>query len=349
MPRTPLIYALALCVCINGALLACQKRATNRYLDQVVESPGLAMQPTPPPCTQGDAGRERLLRALDQTAEGEDVGGLRVAVFLSLTCLRRQEVQERIGTEDPQAVYRAQIPLNERNLDAMAKAWTQESNSAYREAMVVGFDDLDFSARHALWARLMRRGAVEGRTMRPEGVVTIPAEAPEAIREAIRIDWCQRLGELFLERFDTAEAAERRLRYLHDLLGNRCDEALTAMHAYQRGVDVSPISAPDASDTPASVQVATQYDAIIERVTTGAWPPPPEVGAELMQAGARELEWLVSFIKKLDDLKPSCALVMGMARGFPDTPEREAQAEALTVLGTWEQEHLDRCGLTAWP
>lgn len=219
---------------------ACTRMAIDDYIEGVQQDPSRATATSPPTCAHGAEGRDAIVEAFEATSPGEDVGGLRVATFLTLTCLRVEAILDALGGRGggPQ-VFKARVPVEERDLEVMVEAWAQEETSHYREAMTLGVRELDHQAWHALYTRLRQRDLIDDELdfPVPRGLAQRIPQALEPEREAIRVDWCERVAPVELVRLtgdDEAEGAAEtvtgKYEALEGLVINRCaqgDEALT--------------------------------------------------------------------------------------------------------------------------
>ena len=359
MKITQTVRLLVALVCL-GCGSGCTSLAINNYIKEVRTNPSRATEPTPPTCTNGEDGKRAIIEAFKKTKRGEDVGGLRAATFLSLACLRTRTIAKTIGGGTPSQIYKAQVPIQERELSIMVEAWAQEPNEAYREAMALAFYDLDFATLHELYARLRERDVLIGTETRPLGNYYIIEDASENEIATIQKDWCQRLAAgdraIFLskpqsdESRELRELEERKLESFRGLIGNECDEtdgALTEWVTQQDSFVTEILTAlPDSADPLTAWGPAR--DKLEENRKAYAFPPTAELGTELARQGQRDDERLPRYLATIDKAQPSCAFVAELSLGF-DALDDDTQAKLAPTLDAWEQAHLTRCQLEAWP
>lgn len=348
---------LALCL-LGFTATGCTSLAINNYIKEVRTNPSRATEPTPPTCTNGEEGKRAIIDAFKQTKINEDVGGLRAATFLSLACLRTRAVAKAIGGGTPSQIYKAQIPIDERELSVMVEAWAQEPNEAYREAMALAFYDLDFATLHELYSRLRERDVLIGTETRPLGNYYVIEDASAKEIEVIQQDWCSRLGEGDRAIFLSAPASDsergalvdRKLESFRGLLGNECQEtnaALTEWVAQQDEMATQILtSLPDSNDP--IVAWGPARDVLESNRKKYAYPELAELGTELARQGLRDEERLPRYLATIDKAQPSCAFIAQLSLGF-DALDEDTAAKVSPVLDPWEQAHLERCELEAWP
>lgn len=359
MKITQTARLLAALVCL-GCGTGCTSLAINSYIKEVRTNPSRATEPTPPTCTNGEEGKRAIIEAFEKTTAGEDVGGLRAATFLSLACLRTRALARTIGGGTPSQIYKAQVPIQERELSIMVEAWAQERNEAYREAMALAFYDLDFATLHELYARLREREVLIGTETRPLGNYYIIEDASENEIAAIQKDWCQRLADgdraIFLSKptsdgaRETRELEEKKLESFRGLIGNECDQtdaALTEWVTQQDTLVTEILTAlPDSTDPITAWGPAR--DTLEKNRKAYAFPPLAELGTELARQGLRDDERLPRYLATIDKAQPSCAFVAELSLGF-DALEEDAGTMLAPTLDAWEQAHLTRCQLETWP
>lgn len=329
--------------------------AVDNYIKDVQKNPSRATETTPPTCTNGQDGKQAIIKAFEETKAGEDVGGLRVATFLSLACLRTRSVSSRLGSGNLPSIYKSQLPLPiDADIDVMVRAWAEEPSETYREAMALAFYELDYATLHRLYAQLRARKVLTGQEVRPLGAYYLIEAANEEEIEVIQRDWCEQLAMqdatlvLAPKSGDGLPSVDTRVDSFRGLIGNECEATDTMLTEWVHRQNKDLTLGFDAVDSVSFEDFfRSSREVLLKNVEANAFPPTSELSNELVRQGRRELERVRHYLGVIDDANPSCVLAAELAEGWNTDEQRDEELVAL--LDAWEQAHLDRCGVSSWP
>lgn len=351
---------LAACASITLALGAAgcstPQKKIDSYISAVRADPTRATDALPPTCTNGEQGKRAIIDAFEAAQEDEEVGGLRLATFLSLACYRTSQVRDAIGSGLGSDIYKAQVPLDEEAIDVMIRAWASEDDPERREAMEYAYMDLDHATSHELYKRLREQDLLPlDNDMLPRGLrLTIEGASPEEV-EAIREDWCARVAGVELARFDAlpddTSSSTARANVIGGLFANRCDEADAVLAKMVSTADLGVRAREDelraGGMDPATVVSTVEPDLGLKWLQQG-YPLISDVSWAILREAKLDAKIAWRFLKVVDEQVPSCAMVKLIATSMSnlDDEERAARDE---VFVPWQKPHLKRCQLERWP
>lgn len=210
--------------------LGCGGMAVQSYINEAKTSSRLPQELEPPPCTNGEDGKNAIIKAFRESGP-KPPGVLPVATFVSLSCYRVKQVEKATGAVKPEKVFIANVPVDKDMLDTMIAAWKSTSDEKMHDEMNGQFLFLDHVMAFQLYAAIQDsdKPLAPGK-IHPKGAYFPIEGASKEETETVRKTWCQYVAPVSFKRFfdDNLRAKDNtfleRDAAMAGLIGNQCAE-----------------------------------------------------------------------------------------------------------------------------
>ena len=218
----------AICLGLSVMPIGCGGMAVQSYIDNAKTSTTLPNELEPPPCVNGEEGKNAIIKAFRDSGP-KPPGALPLATFLSLSCYRVKQVQKAIGDFAMTKVFKANVPADKDMVDTMVSAWNATSDQDAHDKMRAQFLQLDAIFVFQVYAAIQETDKPLGQGIgHPKGAYFPIEGASKEETETVRKAWCQYVAPGAYKRFfsdktplDTDGALLRDIEMV-GLIGNQC-------------------------------------------------------------------------------------------------------------------------------
>lgn len=225
-------HAALSALCLGSFLtpIACGGMAVQSYIDNAKTSATLTPELEPPPCTNGEEGKNAIIKAFRDSGP-KPPGALPLATFLSLSCYRVKQVQKATGAVKIEEIYKANVPVDKDMLDTMVAAWNVTTDEKTHDEMGGQLLFIDHVLAFQLYGAIQSGDKPIGSgKIHPKGAYFPLENTSKEETETVRKAWCQYIAPGSLKRFfddklrDRDETFLMRDTAMAGLIGNQCAE-----------------------------------------------------------------------------------------------------------------------------
>jgi len=323
----------ALCIGLFATPIACGGMAVQSYIDNAKTSTSLQNEIEPPPCANGEEGKNAIIKAFRDSGP-KPPGVLPLATFVSLSCYRVKQVQKAIGDFAMTNVYKANVPADKDMVDTMIAAWSATSDEASHDTMRGQFLMLDAIFVFQVYAGIQKTDKPMGLGIgHPKGTYFPIEGASKEETETMRKAWCQYVAPGALERFlndklpPSTDTSLMRDIELTGLIGNQCTETDQALLELIKRVDKNADAQEDqwvAKEGKSRATFVSESRMTLNKDATG-YPLISRIGKDSVFQGKTDPNRTKHYLDVLTKSGHSCAfgadIKSGIDAGLVDHPE----------------------------